>query len=451
MIRLKRRGNLKAHIRTVFSILLFMAFAIIGLVFNVALNQYLRTSTIEALTEARDIYEGVHPRQPMVIIRMLRNNQRFFYRNVGSFIYIGNDLPIIGVEDALLIAEAIQLDNINLSRSNPARIRVGDRTFYIATTPSQSINAVDSTMIFYLDITDIQHLLSTVNILLVVLVLTIWIISLIITTVLANSLAHPLHNLSKFAQQIGRSDFTPNNLTFANEEFEELNQSLNHTARQLAKYDNDQKTFFQNVSHELRTPLMSIISYAEGIKYGIMKPETASEIILEATDRLSGMVDDILYISRIDNITSPTMEMANLPAIVADRIRKQLQVAEDNKIKINYISDGIPIIIPCVVSYIERAIDNLISNALRYAKTTVTIECYAIGSRATVRVKDDGVGFEPEALPYIFERFYKGKNGLTGIGLSMVKSITDQHKGTATAENDENGAVLTITLPRMKV
>jgi signal transduction histidine kinase len=63
---------------------------------------------------------------------------------------------------------------------------------------------------------------------------------------------------------------------------------------------------------------------------------------------------------------------------------------------------------------------------------------------------DDGPGFEPELLPHVFERFYKGKTGLTGIGLAIVKSIVEQHNGTAMAENREKGAVLTISIPRIK-
>jgi signal transduction histidine kinase len=260
-----------------------------------------------------------------------------------------------------------------------------------------------------------------------------------------------LHVLNRFAQQIGRGDFTSNKVVFANDEFENLNRSLNHTAKQLAKYDNEQKTFFQNVSHELRTPLMSIKSYAEGIKYGIMDSDQASETILNAADRLKGMVDDILYVSRIDNITTPHEDRVDLGELIAERIR--IHETPQQKGMITLRRDLLPTIIPCVKPFIERLMDNLITNALRYANSKILIECHADGGNATICITDDGQGFEPDALPHVFERFYRGKNGLTGIGLAIVKSITDQHGGTATAQNimNENkisGAQLTITLPR---
>jgi signal transduction histidine kinase len=303
--------------------------------------------------------------------------------------------------------------------------------------------------VFYVNVTEMRTLISVVNRLLIISVAAIWLVSMLIAGVLVDSMMKPFRTLRNFVRQIGKGDFTPNKNSYANEEFDELNQSLNSTARQLAAYDNEQKTFFQNVSHELRTPLMSIQSYAEGINQGIMDAESASATILEATERLKSMVEDILYVSRLDSVAAPAMEQVNFNAIVESRIRLQKLFAESHGLKIKYISDGEPIQIQCVVNHIERAVDNLISNAVRYAKKKITVECYAIGGSATIRVTDDGPGFEPSALPHVFERFYRGKNGLTGIGLATVKSITDQHKGSTTAENGKNkGAILTISIPR---
>jgi len=93
-------------------------------------------------------------------------------------------------------------------------------------------------------------------------------------------------------------------------------------------------------------------------------------------------------------------------------------------------------------------VDNLISNAVRYAQKQIILELKATPNNIVLKVADDGPGFEPEQLIHVFERFYKGKNGLTGIGLSIVKSVVEQHKGYATAENGNPGAILTITLPR---
>ena len=92
--------------------------------------------------------------------------------------------------------------------------------------------------------------------------------------------------------------------------------------------------------------------------------------------------------------------------------------------------------------------DNLLSNAVRYAASEITLSCHNRGDCVEICVSDDGAGIAPEAIPHVFERFYKGVGGNHGIGLSIVKSIAEQHKGSVTAKNaSSGGAVFTITLP----
>ena len=447
------RRNLRASILTAFTLLLFLSFALTGLAFNLTINQYIRTSATSVLQEARanpDILQGYIGEMRMLQNPSLRSSPMgIFHQNLHFFDIDVNYRPIFYeyvTQAAVDISEALARYSINLHQMEIIRIHVAGHVYFVA--PAGWVLDYPVYTIFYVDVTELERFVANVNLRLLVLVAFIWLLAMVVTTILAGSLAKPLRTLSVFVRQIGQGDFTPNPISFTNEEFEELNRNLNHTAKQLSRYDNDQRAFFQNVSHELRTPLMSIKSYAEGIKYAVMSPDKASEVILDATDRLADMVDDILYVSRIDNITMPKTTEANLVIMIEERIRVQEAIAEKKGLKINFVCDKELIIIPCVVKYIERAIDNLISNAIRYAKNTIIVECFTIGAKATVRVIDDGPGFEAESLPYVFERFFKGKNGLTGIGLSIVKSVIEQHKGTATAENGDKGAVLTISLPR---
>jgi len=449
------RRNLRASIFTSFSILLLFSFALVAVAFNIAARQYIDHSARNALYDARTAHwvgRPVDATEDLFIDTVIArgNSINFFHRNLRHF-YVDADFQLAGtaavpytvVQD---ITNVLMEKNPYIANMQPSRIRANGNVYFIASIRAM-MTPPDVYAVYYIDITDLQRFTEGINLRLLSLVAIIWFATMLMSTILAGALAKPLRNLSQFAAQIGQGNFEQNPVTFANEEFEELNQSLNHTAKQLARYDNDQKTFFQNVSHELRTPLMSIKSYAEGIKYGVMDQKMAAETILECTDRLTEMVGDILYVSRIDNITPPMMEDVNLLALIEERISGQKSQAERKNLTLDFKSDNEPIIISCVISYIERAIDNLISNAIRHATSTVTLECFTIGTRATIRVLDDGPGFEPEALPHIFERFFKGKNGLTGIGLSIVKSVVEQHKGTATAENGENGAIMTISLP----
>ena len=447
--------NLRSSILATFSLLLLFSFTLIGIGFNIAANQYIHRSALNALIDARNahftglIADG-SSEHFLSYLSARDINASFFHRNISRF-YLDSEFQLKGVTTVAYsvvsdITQVLEYESEGMIGVAPHRLRSGANIYYV-TSIAPMIRPPYYYVVYYIDTTDLQRFTTNINFRILGLVVMIWVATVLMSTYLAGSLARPLKNLSKFAQQIGRGDFTPNPVTFGNEEFEELNKSLNHTAKQLARYDNDQKTFFQNVSHELRTPLMSIKSYAEGIKHGIMDPIMASETILECTDRLTDMVGDVLYVSRIDNITPPMMEEINIVSLIEERVARQNYLAQSKELSINFKFDGEPIIVACVVSYIERAIDNLISNAMRYATNTITIECFAIGTNAIIRVIDDGPGFEPDKLPHVFERFYKGKNGLTGIGLSIVKSVVEQHKGSAAAENGEKGAVLTISLP----
>jgi signal transduction histidine kinase len=437
------RRNLRGSILTAFSLLLFISFAMVFGIFNIAVRQYIRHHAVTELAETQSLYDSLGGFTLIVRSGLFGQRINHFYFSDAFELPEGH---IAHTSDT--IAETLRGKNLSPSAVNNLRLPTDGGIFYVTAQPV-AVYGEGWYAVFYVDVTDISRFSYQVNMLLLLVVAVIWAMTMIFATFLSGSLAHPLLVLNNFARQIGRGDFTQNTESFNNEEFETLNQSLNHTAKQLAKYDNDQKTFFQNVSHELRTPLMSIKSYAEGIKYGIMDTQKATDTILEATKRLSGMVGDILYVSRIDNITAPSEDETDLRELIAERVR--LHESPAQRIKINFNRGEEPVIDHCIKPYIERALDNLISNALRYANTTIVIECYNAGAKAVIRVMDNGPGFAPDALPHVFERFYRGKKGLSGIGLSIVKSIVEQHNGSASAENNITGAVLTITLPRVRL
>ena len=443
--------NLRISIFAAFSVLLLLSFALVGTAFNIAVRQYIRSNAVAQLNEARGVHYGIlsqyMPDAPFLRV-VMGHRPDFFRTNLRSFVIDDYYRPLnpAATHSAYSIADMLALRGLHPSDAYNVRLDGHDQTYFISSATAPG--GLGRYIIYYVDVTDLQRFTHGINVLLLSLAALIWLVAMAITGFLAGSLARPLYILRDFARRIGNGDFTPNPISFAGEEFEALNQSLNHTAKQLAKYDNDQKTFFQNASHELRTPLMTIESYAEGIKYGIMKPDRAAETILEATNRLSVMVDDILYISRIDNIAMPAMEQCDLLKLIQERISLQRPLAEMRGLEIKFEPPTKPVVVNCAISYIGRALDNLIANALRFAKNTITIECRLAGSVTTIAVLDDGPGFEPEVLSFVFERFFKGKNGLTGIGLAVVRSIVEQHKGTAVAENINPGAKLTISLPK---
>jgi signal transduction histidine kinase len=213
---------------------------------------------------------------------------------------------------------------------------------------------------------------------------------------------------------------------------------MNQTVQQLSSYDSEQKTFFQNVSHELRTPLMSIKLHAEGIEHGVMEQVKSSRIIIDEVDRLSEMVEDLLYISRMHSLPQEIEMQKNDLRETLSRCAQNLKSVADQK-GIQYIfafSDQ-PVLFTYNEKHMYRALYNLIDNALGYAKSRVALTCRIEDGKILVAVEDDGEGIATDVLPHIFKRFYKGPQGKQGIGLSIVKSIIEMHHGGITVDCDE--------------
>ena len=211
-----------------------------------------------------------------------------------------------------------------------------------------------------------------------------------------------------------------------------------------------QKWFFQNVSHELKTPMMAVQGCAEGIHTGVLDPVGASGIILEETEQMSELVEELLALSRLESgQANAEFHLTDVRELLYDCLRSTEQLAEQKNLHISLRFDETPVLVNCDEVQLRRAFTNIITNALRYAKEEIQIECKADRGKAVVRIRDDGEGIEPKLLPHIFDRFFSTRKGGAGIGLSLAKEIVTLHKGTISASND-GGAVFEISLPLKK-
>ena len=208
-----------------------------------------------------------------------------------------------------------------------------------------------------------------------------------------------------------------------------------------------QKWFFQNVSHELKTPMMAVQGCAEGIHTGVLDPVGASGVILEETEQMSELVEELLALSRLESgQANAEFHPTDVRELLYDCLRSTEQPAEQKNLRISLRFDETPVTVNCDEIQLRRAFTNIITNALRYAKEEIQIECKADRGKAVVRIRDDGEGIAPELLPHIFDRFFSTRKGGAGIGLALVKETVTLHRGNVRAAND-GGAVFEISLP----
>ena len=218
--------------------------------------------------------------------------------------------------------------------------------------------------------------------------------------------------------------------------------------RDIEKEAERQQTFFQNASHELKTPLMAIQGYAEGIQAGVMDTGSAAEVILAESDRMTELVEELLDISKIDMGRQPlTLSEMDIRELLYDSIRAVEPTVVSSGITIVPDFPEEPVMLSCDDTRLRRAVTNILSNGVRYARSELRLTCRTDKRHATIRIQDDGDGIAAEDLPHIFDRFYMGKNGKSGIGLALTKEIIHLHKGTIRACNGDTGAVFEITLP----
>nr|WP_237737374.1 HAMP domain-containing sensor histidine kinase [Clostridium carboxidivorans] len=307
-------------------------------------------------------------------------------------------------------------------------------------------------IIIYSNIEKVKQLQIGINIILSIILIFSSLIILIFSSILSKKISSPFSTLSQHIRSIAERNFDTKINMSVDDELREFVNNINIMSEKLEIYDKAQKTFFQNASHEFRTPLMSIQSYAEGIKYDVIDTDEAADIIIDETKRLTRLVEDLLYLSRLNTIDD-NYHYNNLDFndLIKSCVRRMNTITVNNNIKIILNNIDKKIEINADEEKLSRAITNIISNCIRYASSAVILTVKVIDSKILLTISDDGVGFQKNDLPNIFERFYKGKKGNFGLGLPISKNIIEKHNGKIIAKNSDSGALFIIELPLIKI
>ncbi|MBF0277670.1 MAG: HAMP domain-containing protein [SAR324 cluster bacterium] len=258
----------------------------------------------------------------------------------------------------------------------------------------------------------------------------------------------------------------------SNDELDQLAKAFNSMADTIVSHMDEIKNadalrreLVANVSHDLRTPLASMQGYVETLllKKNALTEEQQKkylEIILNSTQRLSALVEELFTFSKLDtNQIKPKYEPFALTELVHDIVQKFQQQADQSKIRLRGV---FPKDLPFVyadIGMIERVLQNLIDNALRYTPEigVVTVELVQEGNQVRVNISDTGEGIAKEDLPHIFERFYRGQKGKartaggSGLGLAITKKIIESHQARISVQSTiDAGTVFSFQIPLAK-
>jgi len=212
--------------------------------------------------------------------------------------------------------------------------------------------------------------------------------------------------------------------------------------RKLEENELSQRTFFENTSHELKTPLMTINGYAEGLEKGIVTDyKKVGRIINSQTRRMSSLIEDILYISKVESgMVTLQKEKIEVDSYIQDILMPFEGIVMNKGIEITInLNKGY---INADPDKLEHAISNLITNAIKYADKRIEIDY----TDNRLSIWNDGPTLSDEELSHIFERFYTSSNGNTGIGLALAKEIIKLHGYSIIAKNYNNGTKIVVNM-----
>ena len=282
-------------------------------------------------------------------------------------------------------------------------------------------------------------------------VLILFITGGMLTAWVYRSILWPIGKLQEATKQIrdGNLDFTldvedDDEIGQLCQNFEEMRIRLKESTEEKIQYDKESKELISNISHDLKTPITAIKGYAEGLMEGVASsPEKRDKYIRTIYNKANDMdrlINELTFYSKIDTNKIPyTFSKINVANYFRDCVEEVGLELEARGIELgyfNFVDEDVMVIADA--EQMKRVINNIIGNSLKYMDKKngiINIRILDVGDFVQVEIEDNGKGIGQKELPYIFDRFYRtdssrnSSKGGSGIGLSIVKKIIEDHGG----------------------
>ena len=276
-------------------------------------------------------------------------------------------------------------------------------------------------------------------------------VALVVGLWVYRSIAVPLVKLKKATQNIkeGNLDFVldvegKDEFSELCQDFEEMRRRLKESTEEKSLIEKENRKLISNISHDLKTPITAVKGYVEGIMDGVAdtpeKMDRYVRTIYNKTNEMDHLINELTFYSKIDTNRIPyTFSKLNVEDYFEDcseEVGLELETRGIELVYANYVEKDVMVIADG--EQIRRVIHNIISNAIKYMdkpKGIIQIRIKDVGDFIQIEIEDNGKGIGPKDLPYIFDRFYRtdvsrnSSKGGSGIGLSIVKKILEDHGG----------------------
>ncbi|HVG96417.1 MAG TPA: ATP-binding protein [Chloroflexota bacterium] len=286
-------------------------------------------------------------------------------------------------------------------------------------------------------------------------------VSIGVALLLSRSITRPLRRITRAAEDMARGDLRQEIPVQGSDEVAQLATSFNRMSREVERSQQSLRDFLADASHELRTPLTSIQGFSQALLDGTLAADAggaveAGQIINEESQRMRRLVEDLLYLSRVESLDVTAAESpVDVAALLREAWRRLQLTAEQRDLRIALSVPDLPPV-SGDADQIDRLFGNLLENAGKYTPNggRIDVAGRVAGGALVVTVHNSGSVIPAEDLPHVFERFYRVDKSRarevegSGLGLAIAQEVAQRHRGRIeVASGARTGTTFTVTLP----
>ena len=308
-------------------------------------------------------------------------------------------------------------------------LRITDKQYLISKTYSDNMDKLENVLVN-----------SVVYITVIVvgfffIVLMMWVITFI----------HPLNQIRNYIERVKLGKDAELHVN-RKDEIGELADALVSMRDELLRQEKTKEEMIHNISHDLKTPIATIKSYGESIKDGIYPYDTLEksvDVIIENADRLEAKVHSLLFMNRVEYLISQDCE--GISSNMQEIVETVVQNTKFIKPEITIQTDLEEVWFDGLAEPWRVAVENILENALRYAKTTIDIH---LSEEEGLTIANDGPCMDEDRIKVLFKPYEKGQGGKFGLGLSIVSKVVNANHYEVCGENTADGVIFRINKPK---
>lgn len=286
------------------------------------------------------------------------------------------------------------------------------------------------------------------------------ILTVLLSIVLAARITQPLKLLDNSVRALAQGQTHQPLTSRGNDELATLTENFNTMAERLQMLEKQRRQFLADAAHELRTPLASLQALLEPLSEAVdLSPEQYKSYLLDAlgeVGRLHGLVEELLEVSRLQGTVHLQKSKVDISATLASVVKLLTPMAHSKMVVLRLEPLPEPLVLLADGEKLKQVFVNLLDNAIKYSpkESRVTVRELVVNKEYVTEFVDEGPGIDPDDLPHVFERFYRGDRarhrdtGGSGLGLAIASRIADLHHGRIEVQSQPGrGSSFTVFIP----